>query len=59
MISPNDAEAPSLDEREILRHDEELRGTLHAGHETLGRFEPQGAQRNSSHLGSTLKCNIR
>ena len=45
MISPRDAEPPWPDEREILRHDEELLGTFHPGYETLGRFEPQDAQR--------------
>jgi hypothetical protein len=38
MLSPRD-------EEELLRHDAELRGTDHPGYETLGRFEPQDAQR--------------
>ena len=33
------------DEKELERVDAELRGAEHPGYETLGRFEPQDAQR--------------
>ena len=35
----------SREEEELDRFDAELRGTEHLGYETLGRFEPQDAQR--------------
>lgn len=45
MNSARDDEQSWPDEKEILRHDEELRGTPPPGHETLGRFEPEDAER--------------
>ena len=33
------------DEKELERVDAELRGAEHLGYETLGRFEPEDAQR--------------